>query len=255
MNDSTERDDFLDEDTLIAYALGMLDDAEAAHIERALGADPEAVSRLRAHLDALALLALSDEPSEVPAEAEAELLQRIRGGSGTAVDTPDRPRGAVGEPLSPGEPDLSPPPIITAPPRRSRPWLALVAALALLALGFGVLRPLAGDAWVAYQLRRYGAQQGAVSETLLADDGARLGVLIRLEDDRVVVALDEPPPAERVYQAWEIAEGADPQSRGIWSSRLFTSEPLGDGNLFGISVEPPGGSPQPTSAPIVVLPL
>ena len=262
MSDTIDRDAGFDQDTLIAYALGMLDSDEAERVERELATHPGRLVQVRAHLDALAALALSDEPSELPGGAEAELLARIRSPRAGRAEGGPEPHGDEHEDGDQtGDEDgnengAALPPIITAPaPRRARPWLALAAALVLLALGYGVLRPVASDALIAYQVRRYQAQQGAVSEALVSSGGSRLGLLIRLGDDRVVVAMDAAAPRERVYQAWEIADGSDPMSRGTWRGRLFTSEPLSDGNLFGISLEPPGGSPQPTSTPIVVLPL
>lgn len=244
----------IDEDTLLAYALGILDDDETERVERYVTAHPEAQRRVRAHLEALTALVLSEEPSELPADAESALLARVRAQSSGLDPTASRSERAT-EPSGNDRAAGTAPPIITAPPPRSRLWLALAAALALVAVGFGLFRPVLEDAWVEYRLDRALAQPGASERTLTADDGERIGRLIRLGDDRVVVAMDAPPPPERVYQAWEIAAGSEPASRGTWPARLFTTPPLDDGNLFGISVEPPGGSPQPTSTPIVVVQL
>ena len=66
------------------------------------------------------------------------------------------------------------------------------------------------------------------------------------------VALDAPPTEPQVYQAWSIVEA--PESLGTFSGRTFvSSEPVAAEATFGLTLEPPGGSPAPTSTPLALL--
>ena len=103
-------------------------------------------------------------------------------------------------------------------------------------------------------MNRYQARAGAVTEVLTDAGGERLGQLVRLTDNRLLVAMDEPPPRRQVYQAWEIA-GDTLSSRGTWQGRLFAIDPLAANSTFGVTLEPPGGSAQPTSTPLLLFPL
>jgi anti-sigma-K factor RskA len=73
-----------------------------------------------------------------------------------------------------------------------------------------------------------------------------------------VVLVDLPQaPAGQTYQAWYIADGA-PTSAGLMAvgsdgyAVLADDEPLPGTEIFAVTLEPAGGSPQPTSDPIIV---
>lgn len=83
-------------------------------------------------------------------------------------------------------------------------------------------------------------------------DGGTATVAYSLSNNAVVVTLDgvAPPPAGSVYQMWFV-DGA-PRSAGLVTDRQLTSETetvvdgLGSSTNFAFSVEPAGGSEQPT---------
>ena len=58
------------------------------------------------------------------------------------------------------------------------------------------------------------------------------------------------PPAGKTYEAWVIAGGA-PQPAGVFSSGhvVLLTRPVGRGAKVALTVEPAGGSQQPTRAP------
>jgi len=60
----------------------------------------------------------------------------------------------------------------------------------------------------------------------------------------------------RVYQAWKLVDGT-PHSLGVVSATGVTAVPaeLGHASAIAISVEPPGGSTAPTTAPVLVAEL
>jgi anti-sigma-K factor RskA len=227
----------IDDDILIAYALGMLTPEEEREVARYLREHPEAAAKVRDHLDALAAVALCQEPEALPEDAEARLLARIH--EGNPIKAPAQPK------------------VIAMPRRRQLTrWMGLAAAAAVLALAwFGFLGPRYQIWQAERQLQAICAQPGAVCQALLDDAGRPLGTLARRPDHSLFVLLESDPPTPQVYQAWEIANGV-PASCGVFTNRMLDIEtPLRPDSTFGITIEPPGGSDQPTSTPIVVVPL
>lgn len=234
----------IDNDVLIGYALGHLSPGDEAAVARHLRTHPEDAARVAGYLETFADLALTLEPEALPATGEADLLSRVR----QVAPTPS--------PTSKPGPVAVPPVVVLPERRRGRGtawWLSGLAAAAVLA---GVyLTVLSPDARVARELRAYRAEPGAASYTL-AQEGQPdpLGTLVRLQDGRVFVALDAPPTEPQVYQVWSIVDV--PESLGTFSGRTFVSgKPVAAGATFGLTLEPPGGSPAPTSTPLVLLEL
>lgn len=222
----------VNEDTLISYALGHLTPEEEAEVEAQLRAHPEDAATLTAYQELLSELVLALPPEPLPERGEAELLARVRAVPAAESAPPSRP------------------------PVLRYAWLGALAAAAVVALLYlSVLSPPDPDARVARELQNYQSQPGAVSYPLSAQGQPEpLGTLVRLGDGRVFVALSEPPEGERVYQAWDIAEA--PVSLGTFDGRTFlSSDAVAEGHTFGLTLEPPGGSEQPTSTPLTLLEL
>lgn len=224
------------EDILISYALGHLTPEEEAQVEAQLRAHPEDAATVAAYLESLSELVLALPPEPLPENGEAELLARVR----AAPEVPGASEQA-------------------APPRRPLvlryAWVGALAAAAALAVYLSVFSPLDPDVRVARELQNYRSEPGAVSYTLTGEGQPEpLGTLVRLDDGRVFVALETPPEGERVYQAWDIAEA--PVSLGTFDGRTFlSSAAVSEGNTFGLTLEPPGGSEQPTTTPLALLEL
>lgn len=234
------------EDTLIAYTLGLLSAEEEREVVRHLRAHPEDAARVRELFDTLTAFALASEPERLPEDAEARLLARIRReGVAESVVSPEE---------TPGVPPREP----KAPRRvdRTGMWAGGAVAVALLALVWvALLQPRYEAYQLTRRLERFCAAEGTICEGLRAGGGGIIGTLARLADGCVFVVLEEPPPEGRVYQAWEIVAGT-PQSLGVFAGRVLDpTDPLEPESSFGISIEPLGGSPQPTTAPLVVVPL
>ena len=230
----------MDRDTLTAYALGTLGEAEAREVERYLRDHPEAEREVQAELEALAQLVLDLDPAPVPEGSEDRLIARVRADIQKAeiqeapTPLPTRPR---------------------PPARRRSPalgWaLGLAAAVTLLAvLGTPALR----DWQSARQFSAYQATPGAVTRNLPGAGGVSLGTLVRLPDGRTFVQLRDEPVQGRVYQAWRV-EASGPVSLGVFGGRNFAVAALPPGATFALSVEPPGGSAAPSSTPITVVRL
>jgi anti-sigma-K factor RskA len=236
----------LDTHALIgAYALDALDDGEREAFERhAASCEPcrEEVDGLRR-----TVLRLADRASVTPPErlrnqvlAQVRVTPQVRDTAG--------PRQRQEEPAG----------------VRSRVWLAAAAVLALVALGTG------GLAWTQYRAAEAARTQAARIDAVVTDPGARLvqqrlagggTATMVVAGSRAVLAGAGMPALSsgRTYQLWVI-HGTRVTSAGLgpagsagsnrWS-RLVDGVQRGD--VLAVSVEPEGGSAQPTSAPLVTL--
>ena len=253
----------VDRDLLVEYALGTLDPAREAEVEAYLRDHPEAEAEVQADLAGLTRMVMDLDPHEVPAGDADALLARVRADRETSARTPDParlpdPAPSASTPVA-GPPNVrweaSPHPgeaqVSAKRARQLWPGLAVAAALAVvLALSAPGLR----DWQATRELDAYRRQPGAVSRTVQARDGEILGTIVRLGDGRAFVRLREAPQRGRVYQAWRVTpEG--PVSLGVFDGQRLLTRPLPGETVFAVSVEPPGGSSQPTTTPISVTPL
>lgn len=215
----------IDRDQLIAYALNQLPDDQHRAVEQALEQDPVLQAEYRTDLEALSLL-LEDinlPDSTIPADAEERLMARVAAENAAGVTAPrtlETARTVTRNPLK---------------------WLAPLGVAAALGL-FGVLRPPVDD------LTRYARLPGAQQQSIQA--GAQtLGDLVKLPDQRVYVYLNGKLAGGRTYQLWKI-EGGTPVSLGVFQQGLLTN--AAPGTTIAVSIEPAGGSPQPTTTPLFV---
>lgn len=151
--------------------------------------------------------------------------------------------------------------------RRMQPrvWPAYAVAAACLAIA--LLTGLA-DLSLERQLERDRAQSAVQAQTLAdltAPDSQRrrfAGGEVLVHGERLYLAMHAlpPPPPGRVYQAWTLAKGAKIVAPSV------TFEPAGGGvavvrlpeaattiAAVAVSVEPEGGSKQPTTKPIALV--
>ncbi len=128
--------------------------------------------------------------------------------------------------------------------------LALLAAAALAAAVAAVLILPRLNTTPERQLADYQTQPGAVSTALTTKEGQPLGTAVRLKDGRAFVLLVAAAPQGRAYQAWQEV-GKAPASLSVFKGRSFLSAPLSGPVTLAVSVEPPSGSPQPTTTPIL----
>ena len=246
-----------------AYAIGALSPEEARAFEAALAGSPELQRDVAEYRELGALLAVGAEQAP-PAGLKARLLEQVRAGQ----PLPFRP-GPAGQRSS----------IQTATRRSLLPMLSLgFAAAAILAAGLGfqvmslgnTLR--ARDSTLAERESRLREReatldallQPGVSLTTLTATGQTPPVVQvywdRIRHTAILHTLRLPPaPAGRTYQLWLLPKAGKPIP-----SRLFNTEAAGrqlvtdipvpaDQNVagFALTLEPAGGSPQPTSTPIV----
>jgi anti-sigma-K factor RskA len=248
----------LDTHTLTgAYALDAVEDVERRRFEAHLLGCPgcvQEVGELRATAARLGLAVTQQPPAGLRDEVFAQ-IRRVR---------QDRP----GRPPSRRARDLS----------ARRPWLVRLSAVAAAvvlagaaALGVLVARAdhqLDGARERLAQAQATNGPLGSVlsapdAHTIAATGGSGVGtatlVVSTLRGAGILTVSGMPhQPADRTYQAWVI--GADgPRSAGVLGS-TGTDAPtlvrgLRGGRTIAVTVEPAGGSTQPTGIPVLQLNL
>ncbi len=223
---------------ILALALGQLAPADEQRVRAAIEADPALAREYRADMELLHGLPGSLPETEVPAGAEARLIERLRREEAASTGTP----APANIPLYPPAPAA--PATRTAGPMNWR--LMLLAVVAAVTLGVIFLRPPAEESL----LSQYQGTPGAQTQPLAAK-GETLGELIRLPDGRAYLHLNALAPQDRVYQLWRV-EGGTPVSAGVFDGQGIVLPEVQIGQTIAVSVEPTGGSEQPTTTPILI---
>ncbi|MBB5918299.1 anti-sigma-K factor RskA [Nocardia transvalensis] len=240
MSDLDPHDDL--PDLAYPYALDALTDAQRDQVERLLArADEETAAEFRATVrevrETLATMTAVDAVP-APAEVEAALQRALDARSATASVTPLR---------------------------RARPRILLAAAAVLVAaiaaaIGITVYQNQTGDPseTTAQQVLDHADTR---TDTVPVTGGGSVTVGISRQLDAAAVSFDAVPaaPTGRTYQMWLIPPGGQPHSAGVLETLPAGRAPLvvrlDLASTLALSVEPAGGSPAPTTDPIVAVPL
>ncbi len=274
-----------------SYALNALEAGEREDFERYAMTDPQTLQEVRSLSETAALLAYGTAEETPPAALKADVMAAIRNtrqlpaasvvrdissaGQGSGKPAKGRsPRGHAG-----GSRRAS---SRGAQIQRNR-WLPAMGAAAALVLFAGV----GFGGWVAgqqstqqdmeKQLVAIAAQQQAVQAqqdavlgivsatdakiaTTALSDGATVTVASSGTANKAAVMVNGLPalPADKTYELWFISAAgavpaglmapADPAGAGL----QVLNGPLGGATHVGVTVEPAGGSPAPTTTPLVV---
>ncbi|MDC7123407.1 anti-sigma factor [Cellulomonas fimi] len=247
--------------------------AVAARLGAAVEAEPPVGAR-----DAV-LAAIASTPQDAPGSTSrttddvppAVVAPAVPATAPGAVGAPPVGGPSVGGPSVAGPsvagPSVAAPAVVPSAAERSTPrrgparWYALAAAVAI-----GAAVPGALLVQQVNHTRQVQAEQQQVAD-LLTDPSAVLvhqdvadggDVTAILTDTRAVFTAENLPDPDdgRVYQLWVVREGK-PLSAGVMTSDDGTVRQFADdfapGDALAVTVEPAGGSAQPTSDPIVVL--
>jgi anti-sigma-K factor RskA len=221
------------------YALHAMPEAELAEIERRVAAAPTNIAQafadeVRAVRETMAVVSATTAV-EPPEELRARLLTEVTGDPVRVLN------------------------------RRIKRWqtIGLAAAAAVIiglgALGVGIaLQPTptpstAEQVFAAPDVRTVSGQ--------IPSGGTATVVFSREKNAGVLVMNNVAPPAPgTVYQMWLINDKG-PKSAGTMDAKNVSQSTtavlpdLGDSQMLAFTVEPPGGSAQPTSAPFAKLML
>lgn len=262
-----------------AYALDALEGAERSEFEEHLTRCPECareVDELRATGAKLGLAVAASPPESLRRKVMTEV-------AATRQDSPDerstdRRSGARTGTARTGTARTGASPTGTArtgtaASRGRARWrsrlsasAAALAAAAALVMGVVTVRvEQERDAAMA-QLAQAQARYAPVEQLAAAPDargssgvGVRGGTAFVIashdRNEAVLLVSGLPvPPAGRTYQAWLIGDG-HPRSVGLVGpdqAAPLRFRGLGDATKVGLTVEPDGGSPQPTTTPVVL---
>ncbi|WP_424952116.1 anti-sigma factor domain-containing protein [Deinococcus sp.] len=233
----------LTSDLLTDYALGLLTPGEEAEVAAALELHPQARQETNIYLNGLTDLAMDLEPAPVPQGAADRLLARLNG------EVLDHEAVAQHTAQNLAFVPVAPEVERGAPVRRN--WLyPLVGLAAAVAIGVAVVPGLLNR---TPDFASYQARPGAVTATINGKAGAAVAKVVRLADGHAYVQMLSGVPAGRIYQAWKI-EGGKPVSLGLFRGRDYLAE-LPSGTVFAVTVEPQGGSVQPTTTPLFAQPI
>ena len=269
---SEHREEHLD--LCAAYALGSLDEADRKRLDEHLaGGCRVCEAALGDFSAATVLLAASTPPVRPPAALRERVLAAVAAAGAPDLAEAPKPTDARGR-------------VVALKPRRPSPWVwTWAAAAAALAVTSALLWNEASQlrARIETSNRQLGELTSRLSEQqrlneVLSAPGARVAVLeltpagaqalrARATYDpttrnAVVVFENFTPPSGHDYELWAI-RGASPASLGVIQvdeagRAVVRLENVGDPttlNAFAVSLEPKGGSPNPTapSGPVVML--
>jgi anti-sigma-K factor RskA len=265
-----------------AYAVDAVDDHERAAFEQHLAECPECRAEVSELRETAARLSLATQVAP-PASLRDSVLAGIRTVrplpplDAPRADVPDAPSG--GMPSEPGGQDASagwtpsddsdlptsgdePRTVVPFRPRRRvTTWLATAAAAAALVVG--------GLAWSPWDDGGSTEQLTATEQVLRAGDAQRYektidgahATIVRSQSlAKAVIIADNMPPAPlgKDYQLWLDIPGKGMVSAGLMphdTKPTYTMELNGDAAVAtgaGITMEPTGGSPAPTSEPLAL---
>lgn len=229
-----------------AYVLGALPEEERRELEEFLARHPERqaeVDELGAFAGLLALTPREHEPAP-------ELRRSIM----SVVEAEARPSSARSEPRFAGLRELF------------RFQNLALAAAALLVIGLFSWNMLLRGEVQDLQGRVANLQESPQSRLVALEgtgDAPQQGhaeVMI-LEDDRAVLMAEDMPrvPENKTYQIWVI-EGDAPKPGGLFEPQgeavaAVVEKPLDEGDVIAVTIEPAGGSQQPTTDPLMTAKL
>lgn len=228
------------EDELLgAYVLDALDEDEREEVGQAVARSPVLAGEAQRLQDALdELVAAGAEP--VPAALWGRIAQAT---VGAATPVP--------------EPTPHPARLVPGRTERPRRWLPAAAAfLAFLLAAVAAVSMVAGDGTGAEQRLRAEATtariRGASAGTLVGRGGPLVEV-VATRDGRLWLFADDLPRlrAGRTYQLWALDEGT-PRSMAVLGATVQATRLRSPvvGSRLALTVEPAGGSPQPTGPPV-----
>lgn len=233
-----------------AYAVDALAGPERAEFEHHLAVCEECAQEVRELRETAARLGdatATEPPAELKARVLAEIAQTRQ------------------------EPPLTEPTPIRAVRRRGRLLTMLAAAASV--IGIAAAGVFGGLAWqsereldqMEQRLSEAGVRGGEMAEVLHADDariihrtqgGAKATAIVSEQVGKAVFMADRMPdvPSDHVHQVWAIGPDG-PSSMGVMTGqRMPIVQPLPrEVTQLGVTVEPDGGSDQPTTDPFMLL--
>ncbi len=214
------------------HVLGILDPEETLRMERHLPECPECTAELREAEQTVAMLALTSPTVEPPPELRDRVLAAIEP-----------------EPLPEAEPE---PERRSAREPRSMPgWWPRFTRVAVPVLAVLVIGMFAWNISLRHDLTNTNNTiYGSATSVALPKVGT---VFVDSDGSATLVANASSAPTGKTYQAWVIPPSGKPVSAGTFGggrTDVSFATPAHEGDTLAVTVEPAGGSKQPTTQPI-----
>ncbi|MFB8772614.1 anti-sigma factor [Streptomyces broussonetiae] len=249
------------------YALDALEPSERVRFERHLAGCPRCAAEVRALSEDAVRLAWSTAAPAPPALRE-RVLAAVRATPQEPAPAPVAAGGRTPGQLPPHVWGTEPPPARARAPRTRPlfvPFATVTAAAALVVAALFAVQAnrsedqLAAERDRAREIAHVLAAPDARSDSGRDAQGRRIGVIASVSEGRAVVTLSGygDPSGGRVHQLWLMRPGVQPRSLGLFEgdTPLVASGLDRSATSLAVTVEPDGGSPQPTSQPVVQLAL
>jgi hypothetical protein len=238
-----------------SYALDALTDEEQADFDKHLARCPSCAEEVRGLREAAARLAMATAVTPPPNMRSRVLTSALR-----TRQLPPAGRNLLARAGR------------RTGPRRLSPSRAGLTA-GVLALAAVVAFLLVTQVSTRSQLQRAQASNSAIAAVLAAPDarietapatvGGTVTAVMSLREHEVVVTTADVPalPGTRVYQLWIMTSSGAAKSAGLLtvtnsgSTAPVLASGVLPGDRLGITVEPAGGTAQPTTAPVVIMPV
>jgi anti-sigma-K factor RskA len=248
-----------------AYALGALNNSEREDFEEYLLTSEEARAEVASLSDTAVMLGLATEPITPPPALKASLMAQIAATPQLSAAGEEAERSNVTALFGTN-------PVRSASSSKvqrrwyARPATFLIAAAAVIAIfvGGNVVNLVSSNT-------QQSQQASSVTEISSASDsqhasssvegGGKATLIWSNKLQKSVVVFDKLSalPADKTYQVWYVA-GSETKSAGTFSAadsgktvKVLTGK-MTDGDTVGITVEPAGGSKQPTTTPVAAIP-
>jgi anti-sigma-K factor RskA len=234
-----------------SYALDALTGAERAEFEQHLDQCPSCAEEVRGLRETASRLAMATAVTPPP-----EMRQRVLAAASVTRQLPPTGRGALPRPGG-----------------WRRPLSRAGLTAGILALAAAVVFLLVTQLSTNRQLQQARQDNSAIAVVLAAPDariesmpataGGTVTAVMSLRQAEAVVTTSALPalPGTRVYQLWVMTSAGAAKSAGLLTvtSSGSTTPALAagvrPGDRLGITVEPAGGTAQPTTTPVVVMPV
>jgi anti-sigma-K factor RskA len=230
-----------------AYAMDALDDLERARFEQHLAECEDCRAEVVELRETAALLA-ETVATPPPAALRESVLAGISQVRPMAPEVPGSTRDHR-----------------SGPPARGRAWMPFLVAAALalfVGLGATLTQP-----WQSDEVPQLTAAEQVIgapdAQEVFLDlgDAGRATVIRSKAEDRAVIRTEDmvSPPAGKAYELWLMSPDGDFTSAGLMPDEadqtLLLEGSAASAAAVGITVEPEGGSKEPTSKPIALFDL
>ena len=242
-----------------AYVVDALDDAERSAFERHLAQCPDCQQEVASLREATALMA--DDAALTPPPG---LRDSVLSGIKNIRPIPPEAAGPA-EDGSSHEDGTAVAPVLPMRPRRRRIAALVAVAAAILAIAGGVVfQPWQDDS--SRQSRISAADQVLAAAdvkhvSIDFDDGSKATVFHSPSERRAVLVTDNmaAPPPGKAFELWLQDESGAMTPAGLMKNpgdnKVLLKGDAAEATGVGITVEPEGGSKQPTSEPIALFEL